>query len=54
MAAYNMSLQWLSIGGRRFDGADSYGIEPGIGQAIKDSGVARSGEAASISRQPPL
>eukprot|EP00040_Diaphanoeca_grandis_P036084 m.228953 g.228953 ORF g.228953 m.228953 type:complete len:350 (+) comp33548_c18_seq1:14-1063(+) len=41
MLAYNMSLQWLAIGGRRFDGADSYGIEPGIGKAIKDSGVPR-------------
>ena len=41
MASYNMSRQWLAIGGRRFDGADSYGIEPGIGQAIKDSGVPR-------------
>eukprot|EP01050_Picozoa_sp_SAG11_P001370 SAG11_NODE_58_length_19205_cov_30.697315_18_plen_260_part_00 len=41
LASYNMSLQWLKIGGRRFDGADSYGIEPGIGQAIKDSEVPR-------------
>ena len=42
MVAYNMSLQWLKIGGRRFDAADSYGCEPGIGLAIKHSGVARS------------
>jgi diketogulonate reductase-like aldo/keto reductase len=41
-ASLNMSKQWLAIGGRRFDGADSYGIEPGIGEAIKQSGVARS------------
>lgn len=41
-ASLNMSKQWLRIGGRRFDGADSYGIEPGIGQAIKQSGVPRS------------
>jgi diketogulonate reductase-like aldo/keto reductase len=41
MAALNMSLLWLSLGGRRFDGADSYGIEPGIGEAIKQSKVPR-------------
>ena len=41
LASYNMSRQWLSLGGRRFDSADSYGIEPGIGRAITDSGLAR-------------
>ena len=41
-ASLNMSKQWLSIGGRRFDGADSYGIEPGIGEAIKQAGIPRS------------
>ena len=41
-ASLNMSKQWLSIGGRRFDGADSYGIEPGIGEAIKQSAIPRS------------
>jgi hypothetical protein len=41
-ASLDMSKQWLSIGGRRFDGADSYGVEPGIGQAIKESGIPRS------------
>ena len=25
-ASLNMSKQWISIGGRRFDGADSYGV----------------------------
>ena len=35
--AYNMSLQWLQLGGRRFDAADSYGCEPGIGKAAKVS-----------------
>jgi diketogulonate reductase-like aldo/keto reductase len=37
MNSLNMSLQWLQLGGRRFDGADSYGIEPGIGEAIKQA-----------------
>eukprot|EP00035_Acanthoeca_spectabilis_P033361 m.23256 g.23256 ORF g.23256 m.23256 type:complete len:209 (+) comp5921_c0_seq1:13-639(+) len=41
MVAYNMSLTWLGMGGRRIDGADSYGCEPGIGLAIKHSGLAR-------------
>lgn len=42
MVAYNMSLQWLQLGGRRFDAADSYGCEPGIGKAAKASGIPRS------------
>ena len=41
MVALNMSLSWLAIGGRRFDAADSYGCEPGIGLALKRSGVRR-------------
>lgn len=51
-ASLNMSKQWLSIGGRRFDGADSYGIEPGIGQAIKESKVPRS-EVFIVSKTGP-
>jgi diketogulonate reductase-like aldo/keto reductase len=39
--AYNMSRQWFKLGGRRIDAADSYGCEPGIGRALKDSGVPR-------------
>ena len=41
-ASLNMSKQWLSIGGRRFDSADSYGVEPGIGLAVKESGISRA------------
>lgn len=52
MLSYNMSLQWLRIGGRRFDGADSYGIEPGIGKAIIDSGVPRK-EVFIVSKTGP-
>jgi diketogulonate reductase-like aldo/keto reductase len=52
MAALNMSLMWLSLGGRRFDGADSYGIEPGIGEAIKMSGVPRK-EVFIVSKTGP-
>jgi diketogulonate reductase-like aldo/keto reductase len=41
MVAYNMSVEWFKIGGRRIDAADSYGCEPGIGLAMKDSGLKR-------------
>ena len=51
-ASFNMSAQWLRIGGRRFDGADSYGIEPGIGAAIQKSGVPRS-EVFIVSKTGP-
>ena len=36
-----MSVEWFKIGGRRIDAADSYGCEPGIGLAMKDSGLKR-------------
>ena len=36
------ALQWLQLGGRRFDGALSYGCDFGVGQAIRASGLARS------------
>jgi hypothetical protein len=52
MASLNMSLQWLALGGRRFDGADSYGIEPGIGAAIQRSGVPRD-EVFIVSKTGP-
>eukprot|EP00039_Didymoeca_costata_P030638 m.30672 g.30672 ORF g.30672 m.30672 type:complete len:349 (-) comp8226_c0_seq1:25-1071(-) len=42
MVSYNMTLSWLKMGGRRIDGADSYGCEPGIGKAILDSGIPRN------------
>jgi 2,5-diketo-D-gluconate reductase A len=51
-ASLNMSKQWLRIGGRRFDGADSYGIEPGIGLAIQQSGLQRS-EVFIVSKTGP-
>ena len=35
------SLQWLQLGGRRFDGALSYGCDTGVGEAIRASGVSR-------------
>eukprot|EP00041_Stephanoeca_diplocostata_P023807 m.592665 g.592665 ORF g.592665 m.592665 type:complete len:717 (-) comp22391_c0_seq19:490-2640(-) len=41
MVAYNMSLSFLEMGGRRIDAADSYGCEPGIGKAIRDSKIPR-------------
>lgn len=33
--------EWLKLGGRRIDGAYSYGDQVGIGKAIKASGVSR-------------
>jgi 2,5-diketo-D-gluconate reductase A len=40
-ASYGPSLQWLRLGGRRFDGALSYGCDRGVGEAIRASGVNR-------------
>ncbi len=36
------ALQWLQLGGRRFDGALSYGCDAGVGAAVRASGVNRS------------
>jgi diketogulonate reductase-like aldo/keto reductase len=38
----NASLIWLKVGGRRFDGAISYGCDRGIGIAVRQSGISRS------------
>ena len=42
MASLNASLSWLALGGRRFDGAISYGCDAGIGEAIAKSGLPRT------------
>ena len=52
MRAYDMTKQWLGIGGRRIDDADSYGLGKGIGAALRDSGVARS-EVFLVSKTGP-
>jgi diketogulonate reductase-like aldo/keto reductase len=41
-ASLNASLTWLALGGRRFDGAISYGCDAGIGAAIVEAGKAGS------------
>ena len=33
--------EWLMLGGRRIDGAITYGDQNGVGKAIKASGVSR-------------
>ena len=38
----NLTATWLGLGGRRLDGADSYGDEVGVGLGIAHSGVPRS------------
>ena len=46
------SLEWLKIGGRRFDGALSYGCDKGVGAAIRASGVPRN-EVFVVSKVGP-
>lgn len=46
------SLMWLRLGGRRFDGALSYGCDKGVGAAIRASGVPRE-EAFVVSKIGP-
>tara|TARA_B110001452_G_scaffold89748_1_gene73683 strand:- start:339 stop:1361 length:1023 start_codon:yes stop_codon:yes gene_type:complete len=46
------SLSWLQLGGRRFDGALSYGCDKGVGSAIRASGVPRN-EAFVVSKIGP-
>ena len=36
LGSFNASLSWLQLGGRRFDGAISYGCDRGIGAAVRD------------------
>ena len=51
-ASFAASLLWLRLGGRRFDGALSYGCDTGIGSAIRASGVPR-GEIFVVSKIGP-
>jgi diketogulonate reductase-like aldo/keto reductase len=39
--SFHASQQWLALGGRRFDGALSYGCDRGVGNAIRMSGIDR-------------
>lgn len=40
-AAANMTSSFLSLGGRRIDDADSYGLAEGVGTAVAHSGLVR-------------
>lgn len=40
--SFDAALLWLQLGGRRFDGALSYGCDRGVGEAMRASGVNRS------------
>ena len=50
--AEQMTAQWLRLGGRRIDSADSYGIGHGVGRAVAASGVPRS-EIFIVSKTGP-
>ena len=49
MNALNMSLSWFQLGGRRVDGADSYGIDGSIGLAVKQNVADPQGKLANRS-----
>ena len=51
-ASFAPSLQWLRLGGRRFDGALSYGCDAGVGAALHASGVPRA-DAFLVSKVGP-
>jgi len=50
--SFGPSLLWLQLGGRRFDGALSYGCDKGVGAAVRASDVSRA-EVFIVSKVGP-